>query len=337
MIIQPPLQINRAFPENYTEGELDFCKGEFTYQTEQLEILSLDKVFVDFNGRVYNRDFKVEERSLIEGQPFKRSGFLSRLKKLYLKNKRNLSQGDTYLHCFNAWSSNHYHWIVDFLPKLTLVIDELPNYVLLLPDSDYARQTGAKLLETFNLKPKRIEWIKPKQFVAAHNLKFIPPIVATGKTHDELMLKLRSRLRFDNPNPQERIYVTRRKAASRKVLNEDKVIELLQRYNFKTIAFEELSIEEQVKTMANTKVMISIHGAGITNSIFMPPSGSIIEFRRNKVYHNQCYWHLAKAIQLNYYYLFGAPDGEGVIEGPQGVNLTIPLDKLEEIAKVICH
>jgi len=71
------------------------------------------------------------------------------------------------------------------------------------------------------------------------------------------------------------------------------------------IHFEDLTWEEQVKLSFNTKLMISIHGAGLTNMLFMHPNSDIVEIRRKGDYHNNCYYSLASALSHNYYYMEG--------------------------------
>ena len=333
MLLYPSELINRQLPENYIEGELDFCKAEYSYHTNNVEVLTFKNGYVNFSGNLYNSKYKLVEESLVAPSIFRNRGWFRYLKKVIIKPKRQLLQNEKYLLAFDEWSNNHYHWINDFLPRLTLLADELHNYILLLPDEPYIKKVGIKLLDYHNLKPRSIEWIGAGKFVKAPDLTLITSVVGSGRIHDGLLKQVQNRLSntlLSNDTPAtRRIYISRSKAINRKVLNEEQVISLLKEYDFEVVNFEDLSIEQQIKLASSTSIMIALHGAGLTNAIFMPKGTAVLEFRRDKVYHNQCYWHLSAASGKKFYYLFGQPDSDNAIEGAPGCNLTIPIEKLK--------
>ena len=43
------------------------------------------------------------------------------------------------------------------------------------------------------------------------------------------------------------------------------------------VYFDDLTFEQQVKLMSKASMLISVHGAGLTNSIFMPSTSILIE------------------------------------------------------------
>lgn len=339
MLIYRSQFINRKFPENYLDGELDFCKAEHSYSTDNVKLLTFENCCVNSSGNLYDSHLKLVEKSIVAPSIFRNRGWFRYLKKVILKPKRQLKANENYLLAFDEWSNNHYHWINDFLPRLILIADELQNYVLLLPNAPYIKNVGIKLLDSFKLKPKSIEWIDAGKFIRAPVLTLITSVVVSGRVHDKLIKRVQNRLSKSFINSQayatRRIYISRSKAINRKVLNEDQVISLLKEYDFEVINFEDLNIEDQIKLAHSTSILIGLHGAGLTNSIFMQEGAAVLEFRRDKVYHNQCYWHLSKALGQKFYYLFGQPDSENVIEGAPGCNLTILVDKLKSTVEMI--
>jgi capsular polysaccharide biosynthesis protein len=48
---------------------------------------------------------------------------------------------------------------------------------------------------------------------------------------------------------------------------------------------DDVDFEEQVKLFATTGVLVSVHGAGLMNQIFMPPGSVTIEVFPNHVKH----------------------------------------------------
>jgi hypothetical protein len=341
MLLYPSESIERKFPENYKEGELDFCKSEFKYNTNNVQLLDFKNCYVRFNGYLYDSGYKIVEGSLIDIAKYRPTSLFIHYKKLVLKRKRRLNRNQTYLLAFDEWSSNHYHWITEVLPRLIVVADQLPQYILLLPDVPYIRNVGVKLLEYAGLKPLGIEWIQQKEIIKVPNLKLITAVILSGRIHDALLKQVQNRflslpLLAQAPPATRRIYITRANATNRRVLNEDEVVAVLKQYDFDIVAFEGLSIEEQIKMANSASIMVAIHGAGLANAIFMQRDTSVLEFRRDKVYHNQCYWHLSSSIGQKFYYLFGQPDNDHVIEGLDACNLTIPIKRLQvTIAQMI--
>ena len=74
-----------------------------------------------------------------------------------------------------------------------------------------------------------------------------------------------------------RVYLTRRGEDAARVANETRLLDVLRRVGFAIVDPRELTFMEQVALFANTRALVSIHGAGMTNCIFMPPGGRVLE------------------------------------------------------------
>lgn len=322
-------KVIRNMPSNYLEDELDFCRDEFSYQTNQICKVSFKDCYVNFKGYLYNSRYSLIEKSLI-AKELDSDSFFCYLRSVVLGKKRKLTKDNTYLLCFDQWSGNHYHWINDFLPRLCVLADQLKNYILLLPDVPYIKNVGLQMLPYFNLQPDQIEWIQSNEVLKIPKLHFVSHPVITGRSHDKLIQLLKNRLKPPTTKMQKarRLYVSRSKSKQRFILNEAAVVRLLQQYDFEVVYFESLTFQEQIALVSEANLLVSIHGAGLANAIFMNDNSAVLEFRRDKIYINQCFWHLSSALGLKYYYLFGLPDQDIAIEG-QGCNLTIPIDKLQ--------
>ncbi|HCR3763789.1 TPA: glycosyltransferase family 61 protein [Citrobacter freundii] len=82
---------------------------------------------------------------------------------------------------------------------------------------------------------------------------------------------------------QLKIYVSRRKS-SRGPSNELDVETELQGLGFDILYAEELSFSEQVRIFSNASILVSPHGAGLTNILFMPKSSALVEiFNRDYI------------------------------------------------------
>ncbi|HEY9835901.1 MAG TPA: glycosyltransferase family 61 protein, partial [Vampirovibrionales bacterium] len=102
----------------------------------------------------------------------------------------------------------------------------------------------------------------------------------------------------------DRIYISRRNASYRRILNEEETIARLSPYGFVPIILESLSFLEQVALFANAKAIIAPHGAGLTNTLFCNPGTQVIEiFSPDMVSVN--YWVVSNITGLDYSYLIG--------------------------------
>ena len=127
---------------------------------------------------------------------------------------------------------------------------------------------------------------------------------------------------IDKLDRPERIYISRAKARRRKVINEAEVLKFLGKFGFKDVSLELMSIAEQALLFYSAKVVITPHGAGLTNLAFCSPKVKVIEiFSPNYV--NCCYWILSNWVGAEYYYIFG--------EGKMPPEYMDPFQRAEDI------
>jgi tetratricopeptide (TPR) repeat protein len=123
----------------------------------------------------------------------------------------------------------------------------------------------------------------------------------------------------------ERLYISRQDSHSRRIINEDELLDLLNKFGFQSVTLEAMTVAEQARLLANAGIVISAHGSGLTNLVFCRPGTKVIEILApNYVYH--CYWLVSNLADLDYYYLLG--------ETPAGYYLhqmLYPTPRLEDI------
>lgn len=196
---------------------------------------------------------------------------------------------------------NYYHWMVDTLPRLLLLERSQPGCQLLLfePVPAYVRTTAAifGFVRFVLLPPETV--IKVPELV-------IPDYPAPSGFQDAaLSLMVRERvleaLKVKAFVGERRVYVSRNRQHLRRLLNEAAIEPLLRQYGFEIIYFEEHSFEEQVHLIAEATVLIGVHGANLTNMLFMRPGATVVELMIDGKAFNPCYYYLANTMQLNYY------------------------------------
>jgi len=119
---------------------------------------------------------------------------------------------------------------------------------------------------------------------------------------EELILTVRKKIlaHFPASRNKRKIFVSRSKQRTRRLVNEQEIIPLLDKYGFEIKFFEGMRFEEQVKLLQDTAVLLGVHGGNMVNILFMPEGGKVIELM-NKDYLDDAYYLLSSTIGLPYY------------------------------------
>jgi capsular polysaccharide biosynthesis protein len=229
----------------------------------------------------------------------------------------------------DIWSRTYFHWITDTLPRIFVIQDHLCDATLLLP-CDYQKEEYIRSsLMPFGIR--EVMFIcKPTRCKSV----FIPSHTAlSGNFNEDIIRGLRTFYtdyynKAHNNTLGNKIYISRSKAQTRKIKNEEEVISVLSSYGFITVFFEDISFDQQVRIAINTKYLISNHGAGLTNILFMKAGSSVFELRRSGDILNNCYFALASALDIRYFYQIC--DSEKFDEDASTANLVVDCDILKK-------
>jgi len=204
---------------------------------------------------------------------------------------------------FDSWSGNYFHWIAEVLPRLALLRKVQPDCVVLLPGPnppEYITRTVSALgfVHTYVLAPGELVSV-PDLWVAVRPGRhgyMVPTLVR--EVREAVMTSLAAHL---DPvrKATRRLYVSRSRQNWRQLTNEDEVVAVLERYGFETIYFEDMTFVEQVRTMYEAAIFIGIHGANMTNILFMTPGSHAIEMMSD-TYVNPSYLSMADSIGVSY-------------------------------------
>jgi len=326
--------VERKLPVNYIAGELDFCKAEFSYHTNNIELSMFKNVLISKSGCVYEDRWLIVRDSLINPDHI-RFAYLHLAKTLLSKRKIQLNDAEKYLVAFDGFTTGPYHWFCDFLSRIIALGEQTKEYVLILPATGYNKTIGTEILTLLKITFKDILFIKEDEYFLCRQCYMVSHPCITGRVADKQMATVKALIDtyivngVADKNVNGRIFVSRANTKYRHLLNEKELLPVLNAHGFATVRFEDHSFMEQVRLSATSKLMMGLHGAGLSNMLFMKAGGLVSEFRRDKIYHNQCYWHLADSIGLNYAYLFGQPDIDKPIEG-NGCNLTVTVKQLSD-------
>ena len=211
---------------------------------------------------------------------------------------------------------SYYHLLTDLLPHLI----DAPRFPVLVPDFmphvflDFLREAGFELqvlgADIFHVE----KLIIPDMNKPDWNLDKIKKILIFV---DNLYPKLRS----DKSLFQKKIYVSRKLAVKRHLVNEEDFVGLLKKHKYCKVYLEHMSIREQVELFRNASHVITAHGAGLTNILFAPASVKILEIRPLRNSGQFCFENL---FSLGWY------NNEFFVP-PKSGYFFLPLEALEEV------
>jgi len=290
-LYQPEVAI-RTTPSNLK------YEDNFLFSREYVRKIKASKIYWLKNAVAFGNGCVFLNKQLIAESAIKSVHDLNHL--LSTTTRFKVNANESYLAIHHLWSYNYFHWLCEVLPKLIVFENKFKteDYTLLLPLShkiSYISDT----LKSF--KFKKIIYYPDKSHLLLDNLCFIGPLSQIGNVRPCIAEEIRSFYKEASMS-KRKIYISRKLVGKRSVVNENEIEEILIKAGFEIINSEELTFREQVSLFSECGVLLSVHGAGLSNMLFMAPGTKVIEMRLGKDTLNNCYYSLASALDIKYYY-----------------------------------
>lgn len=218
----------------------------------------------------------------------------------------------------------YYMWMLFLLPRLGilrqsgLAIDEIDKYLVNIYKLPFQKETlsqlgipKSKIIET-----NKYPHIKAKKLIN-------PSLPGKGRimgkwVYEFLKTEFLYKTEIQEKTRDERIYISRKNASGRKVINEEELVSYLSKFGFKSITFESMSVSEQASLMSNAEAVVAPHGAGLTNLVFCNPGTKVIEFFSMHI--TNAYWLISQQCNLDYYSLKCADSENNNNQSSQSLN-----------------
>lgn len=201
------------------------------------------------------------------------------------------------------WSvNNYYHWLADALPRLLLLREVSPGCELLLPTAspDYMLTTAKAL--GFS----RFRFINKLTFARGMDLIMPGHTAPVGRQDQALLTEVRrSLLNALAVQPlalavaSRRVYASRSRQKTRRLLNEEQLLPLLFANGFEVVYFEDYTLEQQIRLMQDTSIFVGLHGANMANVLFLPEQAQVIELM-DVENPNLCYFNMCANLGIGY-------------------------------------
>ncbi|WP_218081023.1 glycosyltransferase family 61 protein [Anthocerotibacter panamensis] len=200
--------------------------------------------------------------------------------------------------------NNYYHWMIDFVTRLWFLekagVDRRDSwYIINHRNLPFQLQT----FQAAGISTDRI--INPNRYTHIEGETLIAPAQASsfyGQSHSkEALAYVRTLFLKDQSKvlPFRRLFISRDKS-SRRIVNEVELFNKLQTFGFEKFFLEDFTVQEQAALFQSAEMVVSFHGAGLTNIIFCDPGTVVLEIMSPDYIHAY-FWILCEELKLRYF------------------------------------
>jgi len=226
-------------------------------------------------------------------------------------------------------SGNYYHWLLDLVPRVLLLkhaAQNFSNYDALLLNGSRANYER-EILAVLGVPPEKIRYVDSRerfQIASAVFPSMDINVIAPWKVHG-----LRDLPFSGKQNQHRRLYLSRARAAVRRIANENEISEVLRHRNFEIVEAENLSWREQANLFAGASVIVAPHGVALANIVFCKPGTRVVEISTRAGYRDW-YWQLAAVAGLSYEVMEAQRSGS--FSGPyENADMIVSRENLERL------
>ena len=262
--------------------------------------------------------------------------------------RRHLAGTVAYLS--NTWIDNYYHWMQLALPLLRLYRLLRPaveiNYYY-VGHSQIQKTITESLLEA-GVSPDQIvaENCTADRILVALPVRPEQPVGFNYRDqfgHEFVRSIFRAECLVGSTDSPRRIFVRRGATRMRRLINEDEVIKFLSHYGFSAVSMDGRRVIDQAKLFANAEVIVGVHGAALTNLLFIQPGTKVIEIFPCE-FHEPGMFTAASYSKADYYMMLGSPlDPSSDKKALRMQHTILDLKKLErilqkaDVKKIVSH
>lgn len=225
------------------------------------------------------------------------------------------------------WDRNYSHWIQWHLVKIALLQKHGLAGNLILPREHRLSEVVRSSIEALGVDVEALPRMGPK---VLHVDQLT--VVGMDDYRASLIVDLRARIGIDSKRvPSRRIFISRRKATRRRLVNEEDCWRALSQFGFERVFMEELDFRGQVALMQEAAVLFGLHGSGLANMLFAPRGLHVIEIV-DPTFPNPQFYALAGAIGHQYWLIrcltVGDPD-------PGYNDVEVDIKEVEQIVRQV--
>ena len=310
--IYPARLAKRKLPVNLDQDHINLFDLDLERTIPPSRLVRLNNLRVSREGIFFSGS-----RLLPESFPFKwvheewkTRSVLKFLVNNYLFRRRRHVEEEI-LWITDYWSTGYFHWLTDALTRLFAVRDRLHDRLLMLPAGYEKRDVVTSSLKAFGVK--NVGYIGHNETLECRSVLMPTHTAPSGHFNEEAIRSVRKVLlsAFGDGDRSEKVFISRKRADKRRIANEEELQPIFEKFGFQIICAEDLSFEEQVRICSRARYLVSNHGAGLTNALFMNDGARVLELRHQFDRNRNCFFVMSSALNLNYFYLQCRPQQHG--------------------------
>ncbi len=272
--------------------------------------------------KVFYSDWRMNDQKLA----YKLKFFINDLKNYLTQgNVKEVVEINAASWVIDVRSDQFFHWTADVLQRIEILGKFVNDYPILIPNSflkySYVTET-LKALDIQYISYNQDDLLKIKNlYITSHGAQ-------SGNYNESLINSIRDKFLNSigkKPNLGTYIWVSRQKSKKRKIANFEEIRQVINRNGFQIVEFDELPFNEQLNISNNAEVIAGIHGAGLSHMFYSKNIKKIIEVRVFDDDKNNCFYSMASALNIDYYYFKceseGNPYNSNYILNPEILDL----------------
>jgi capsular polysaccharide biosynthesis protein len=209
---------------------------------------------------------------------------------------------------------NYGHWLMDYLPRIALWKGNVPLLVN-SPQLPFQRES----LASVGVRPDQVlaldypgAYRVPMLLYPSLQSLWCDPRLPFQSGITTWLRETFASLMTPAP-PSRKLFVTRSREATRRLLNSDEIERIAEQFGFEIVACETLSFGEQVRLFSEARIIAGAHGAGLVNMVFAPPGTQVIELIGPRYAQDQTggpfvYLRMAAALRQHFTRIVGRTD-----------------------------
>ncbi len=175
-------------------------------------------------------------------------------------------------------TGNYYHDIIDCYSRIFSYNENLSFYKnidKIIISEINIKNILKELLSILDIKIPVVCLKKDKIY------KFENSIITANRNIYKIIKLYRKFFVSEQIKPSKNLFISKKDSLNRNIINENEILYLLKDYNFEVHTLSKKSFKEQKELFASSKFIVTMHGAALTNLLFVPSGSTVIEITGN--------------------------------------------------------